>query len=579
MEVPAPMLRFLSISNLAVIEHAEIEFEPGFNVLTGETGAGKSILVGAIGLLVGGRASGDVVRTGAEQTQVQALVERPDGNELVIRREVTSQGRSRAFLDGTLVTVAALREATAPLVELHGQHEHQALLDPLTHVDFLDDFAELESLRRPVSAAFDALRLAQQQLGVTDLDERARAARLELVRFQLTELDRIAPKPGEDEELESERRILANADRIQRLCTEAFSLLYESDQAALTSLAHVWKRVEELSEIDALFRPHVNSREAIKAELEDLARVLRAYADRVDACPARLEQVDDRLAALERAKRKYGPRLEDVLARQTSLTQELELLGSIGGRKEALERAVAEAERSFLASAAILARERRAAADRLARQLESALAELAMERSRFAVQFVDRTAQPGDWTERGTDSVEFLLSPNPGEDMRPLARIASGGELSRIMLAFKALGATRRLGSTMIFDEVDAGIGGRVADVVGRRLHRLAASAQVLCITHLPQIAAYATTHFGISKRTQGERTTTTVSRLTDMQRTEELARMIGGAHVSDRARATARELLEGRRDARRGVGESEHKTKGERAKAKERNTWRARTS
>jgi DNA repair protein RecN (Recombination protein N) len=581
MEVPAAMLRFLSISNLAVIEHAEVEFESGFNVMTGETGAGKSMLVEAIGLLLGGRASADVVRTGADLTLVQAIVDGPAGEELVIRREVTNQGRSRAFLNGTLVTAAALRDATAPLVEMHGQHEHQALLDPQTHVDFLDEYAGLEPARRLVSQAFATLQSLQRQLAATELDERERAARIDLVGFQLSELDRMAPRAAEDEELEAERRILANADRLQRLCTEAFSLLYESDQAALTSLAQVWKRVGELAEIDAIFQPHLEAREALKSELEELARLLRSYADRVDASPARLQAADERLAALERMKRKYGPRLEDVLARHAALRGELDLLTSAGERGEALQQAVAEARDRYVALASDLGRDRRKAGQRLVRELETVLAELAMERSRFAVQFADLTAQPAAWSAHGIDGVEFFLSPNQGEELRALARIASGGELSRIMLAFKALSAVRRPGISMIFDEIDAGIGGRVADIVGRRLRRLAEGSQVLCITHLPQIAACATAHFEIEKGVTGGRTMTTVTRLAEEARTDVIARMIGGAGATDLARASARELLDrsGARPRRDRRAAGEHKANAERAKTTRRNSWRARTS
>jgi DNA repair protein RecN (Recombination protein N) len=580
MEVPATMLRFLSISNLAVIEHVEIEFAPGFNVMTGETGAGKSMLVEAIGLLLGGRASADVVRTGADQTHVQAVLDRPDGTETLIRREITSQGRSRAFLDGALVTAGALRDATEPLVELHGQHEHQALLDPATHIDYLDDYADLDHVRRPVAEAFAALQSLQRQLAATELDERERAARIELVGFQVGELDRAGPRAGEDETLEAERRVLANADRIQRLCMEAYAFLYESDQSALGSLSQVWKRLGELAEIDAIFRPHQDAREMVKTELEDLAHVLRSYPDRIDASPARLQETDDRLAVLERLKRKYGPRLEDVVSRHAALRAELDALTSTAERGEALQQSVTSARDHFLEVAATLARQRRAAAERFARELESVLAELAMERVRFEVRFIDHCRSPADWTARGTDGIEFFLSANPGEDLRPLARIASGGELSRIMLGFKALVAARTPGATMIFDEVDAGIGGRVADVVGRRLRGLADGFQVLCITHLPQLAAYATTHFQIEKRVTRGRTVTSVARLSEGERVEELARMLAGSNVSDRARASAQELLDaGRNRSIRQMAESEHMAKGEGAKAKERNRWRARTS
>jgi DNA repair protein RecN (Recombination protein N) len=299
------MLRFLSIRNLAVIDRLELEFEPGLNVLTGETGAGKSILVGAVGLLVGGRASAELVRTGEDQAAIEAIFEDPAGGELVVRRDISSQsGRSRAFMNGALVTSAALRDAAAELVDLHGQHEHQVLLDPASHLDLLDAFAGLEAEREKVSEAFarvQALTAERDQLAI-DLREKAR--REEYLQFQLTELRRAAPKPGEDEELSTSRQVLANAERLQRLCAEAYTGLYEGDGAALTALAAVWKRVGELASIDPQFQPYVLARDAVKPQLEDLAYFLRSYSAAFDASPVRLQEVEDRLAVLERLKKK-----------------------------------------------------------------------------------------------------------------------------------------------------------------------------------------------------------------------------------------------------------------------------------
>ncbi len=564
------MLRFLSITNLAVIEYAEIEFGPGLNVMTGETGAGKSMLVEAIALLLGGRASADIVRTGADQMQVQAAIDGLDGSELLVRREVSAQGRSRAFINGVLVSAAALKEAILPLVELHGQHEHQALLAPGSHVDLLDAYAELNPEREAVARAFDELQALRAALETTELDERERAARIDLVAFQLGELERAGLKAGEDDALTAERLVLANADKVERLCREGYGLLYESDQAALGALAQAWKRVTELAELDPVFRPHLESRDTIKAHLEELAHLLRSYADDVAASPARLQHVDERMAVIERLKRKYGPRLEDVIVRQNELAQELDGLRHSGERVAALQVRAQEAQSRYAEVCETLGRSRRAAADGFSRGLERNLAELAMERTRFAVRFSDLTESPREWSSRGTDGVEFYVSPNPGEELRPLARTASGGELSRVMLALKTLVAARRGGTTMIFDEVDAGIGGRVADVVGARLRRLAEDFQVLCITHLPQLAAHATTHFHIDKRVTDGRTLTSVALLSEAARIEELARMAGVTGRSDAARTSAQELIEAARAQHARPG-SEDKSKGERAKAKER--------
>jgi len=544
------MLRLLRIRNLAVIEAVEVEFEPGFNVLTGETGAGKSILVEAVGLLLGGRASADLVRTGESQATIEALFEAPStsrgtpGSEIVVRRELSSQGRSRSFINGALATAAALRDLSTRLLELHGQHEHQALLDPQTHLPLLDAYAGLGQPARTVADAWVAVRTLREQLERSRMDSREKAARLDLIAFQLGEIEKAAPTAHEDDTLAATRQVLASAERVQRLCEESHSALYESDSAALAALGGVWKRVGELSGIDPRFVPYVEARDGIKGQLEDLAFFLRSYADGVDASPGRLQEVEDRLALLERLKRKYGPALDDVLDRGRALGRERDLLTGASGRAEDLEAALRAATDAFLLAARDLSRRRRDAAGPFARRMEELVAELAMARTRFEVRLNDRELDPEAWSERGIDQGEFYLSPNPGEDLRPLARIVSGGELSRVMLALKTLAAGDGGGKTLIFDEVDAGIGGRVADVVGSRLQSLGSRFQVLCITHLPQIAARASTHFRIEKDVRGERTVTSVQPLTGSGRVDELARMIGGAVVSEPVRTTAREMI-----------------------------------
>jgi DNA repair protein RecN (Recombination protein N) len=539
------MLRFLRIRHLAVIEAVEIEFEPGFNVLTGETGAGKSILVEAVGLLLGARASSDLVRTGETQASIEAIFEEPDGRELIVRREITNQGRSRSFINGALATAAGLRDLSVRFVELHGQHGHQALLDPLTHLPLLDHYADLEALAAEVSAAWARVRALRERLERSRMDTREKAARLDLVAFQLGEIQKATPKPGEDEELAATRQVLASAERIQRLCEEGYAALYEQDGAVLASLGGVWKRVAELATIEPQFGPYLDARDSIKSQLEDLAFFLRSYGAAVDASPARLQQVEDRLALLERLKRRYGPSLQEVIDKGEALDRERTLLAAGGERTEDLQKALSAANDEYLALARDLSRQRRTAAARFARELESLLAELAMARTRFEVRFNDTELPEDAWGDRGIDQAEFFVSPNPGENLRPLARIVSGGELSRVMLALKTLAAAdTAAGKTLIFDEVDAGIGGRVADVVGARLRALGKTFQVLCITHLPQIAARGTTQFRIEKRIRGPRTVTSVERLDAAGRIEEIARMIGGAAVSDGVRASARELL-----------------------------------
>ena len=538
------MLRFLSIRNLAVIERLELEFEPGLNVLTGETGAGKSILVGAVGLLLGGRASTELVRTGEDTAAVEAIFESAGGGELIVRREISAQGaRSRAFLNGTLATSSSLRDATTDLVDLHGQHEHQVLLDAATHLDLLDAFAGLESERARVGAAFadwQRLRDEQQRL-LTGVRDQARRA--DFVAFQLDEIRRVAPKAHEDTELLAARQVLANADRLARLCEEAYTNLYEGDAAALASLSVVWKKLGDLAAIDPQFSGYLAARDGIKSQLEDLAYFLRSYSSAIDASPAKLQDVEDRLVALERLKKKHGPGLDDVLSASAALERELNAIENSDALMAEVGRNLETARSAYEAIARTLSAQRRTAAAEFSGRLEESLKAFAMPHTRCEVRFA---ADGGDssWSERGCDTGEFFISPNPGEELRPLARIASGGELSRIMLSLKTIASTDAPGKTLIFDEVDAGIGGAVADVVGARLRVLGDRFQVLCITHLPQIAAYGTSHYRIEKSIKGSRTVTNVSRLNPREREDELARMIAGSEVSASVRASAREML-----------------------------------
>jgi DNA repair protein RecN (Recombination protein N) len=547
------MLRFLSVSHLAVIDHVELEFGPGLQVLTGETGAGKSILVGAVGLLVGGRASADLVRTGKETATVQAVFDTPEGRELIVRREVSSQGRSRAFVDGSLVTGSALRDAAGHLVDLHGQHEHQVLLDPAAHLDLVDEFAGLTKSRTEVADAFRLWQTVRDARARLADREQQKASRAEFVQFQLSEIDRVAPKAGEDEELASARLVASHADRLQRLCAEAYTALYEGDDAALAALGTVWKRVGELAAIDARFAPYLDAREVVKTQLEDLAFFLRSYGSGIDASPARLQEIEDRLALLERLKKKHGPALADVLKKADDLRGELHDMEHGTERAAELDAALARARDAYSGLARALSRERREAAKRFARAIEKSVADLAMPKTRCEVRFADDGESETRWSDRGWDEAELFLSPNPGEDLRPLARIASGGELSRLMLALKTLASTDAPGKTLVFDEVDAGIGGAVADVVGARLQQLGERFQVLCITHLPQLAAYGEAHYRIDKSVSGGRTTTTVTRIEGSAREAEIARMMGGSEVSAAVLAGARQLLQAKAKANTG--------------------------
>ncbi len=554
------MLRYLKVRHLAVIEQVEVEFGPGLNVLTGETGAGKSILVSGIGLLVGGRASSDLIRTGENLATVQAIFDGPNGEDLLLKREITSQGRSRAFINDDLVTSAALKEAGRALVGLHGQHEHQQLLDPASHLAVIDAFGGLSTTRDDVGARWQAWRAAQDALDRTKMDARERSARIELVSFHLEEIEKVAPKAAEDEALAAERQVLGNAERLTRLSAEAYTALYDGESAALASLGIVWKRLAELSDLDPRFAPYLETRESIKPQLEDLAYFLRSYSDGIDASPERLQAVEDRLSALERLKRKHGPSLEEVLRKAAALTAERDALLQPEGQAGALEARMNAAADAYLKAARELSSERQRASAGFSKRLVGALGELAMARTRCEVRLEAAGDDRTRWSASGIDSGEIYLSPNPGEDPKPLARIASGGELSRIMLALKTIASADEPGRTLIFDEVDAGIGGAVADVVGAKLQAISRRDQVLCITHLPQIAARADRQFAISKAVRGSRTMTTVTPLDSAMREQELARMIGGDVVTPQLLQSAQEMIVARqaKGDKKAKGESE---------------------
>lgn len=562
------MLRFLSVAHLAIIDTLNVELAPGFNVVTGETGAGKSIVVGAIDLLLGGRASSDLVRTGAEQATVQAIIETTDNKELIIRREITASGRSRAYLDNALVTAGHLRAVTGPLIDLHGQHDHQQLLDGTEHLRLLDALARADDEVAAVEAAWATLVSARQAVDVLSMGQREREARLEMSRFQLAEIERVGAQPGEDEELQAERLRLTHADRLQRLVGGAYDDLYEADAAALTRLAQVWRRLDEAASLD----PNLDAVEAhrqVQPVLDDLAISLRAYLGRLDSSPDRLQAVEDRLAAIERLKRRYGPTLDAAIDRARELKATIATLEAAADRGGELRARLASAEAGYRTAAQRLSEARSTTAQRLPALLERELAELAMERTRCAFPLESDLDAPERWTAAGVDRGELFISANTGETPRPLARIASGGELSRVMLALKTLASTDAAGKTLIFDEVDAGIGGRVADSVGRRLRELGTRFQVICITHLPQVAAHATAHYRVIKTVVAGRTLATMARLTEAEREEELARLLAGRAVTASTRATARDMLAAAAEAARPAighdrGESKDMAKGE---------------
>ena len=557
------MIRFLSIRNLAVVDTLDLELSPGLTVLTGETGAGKSIVLGALALLVGGRATGDLVRSGESRARVQATIDDDDGSERILRREVTAQGRSRAFVDDALTTAGALQQIGRRLVDLHGQHDHQTLLDPAAHLSLLDTYAGLDAEGAAVAAKFRKWRAVRSSLEQAQRTGRDKAQRIDQLSFQRDDIDAAEPIEDEDVVLEAKRVRLANAERLMALCSEAYGALYERDDAILGELAEVWRQVAELGQFDEAFSTYLDSRSSVTAQLDDLAFFLRSYRAKIETSPAELSAVEERLAELERLKRKYGPSLGEVRRHRDQVSSELDALTATSEQVDALASAEADARSVFVRLSADLGLTRREGAERLNTALQRVLHDLAMPHAQFEARFQSEPLTDENWTERGTDTAEFFFSANLGESLRPLARVASGGELSRVMLGLKTLASTDRIGKTLVFDEVDAGIGGAAADRVGEMLRQVSQGQQVLCVTHLPQIAAYATSHYHVSKLTEDGRTVTRIAALSEEERVGEIARLMTGGN-SPAARAGARELIIGKENTK---GKSQARKRKSKAK------------
>lgn len=554
------MLQELDIESYAVVDKLRVEFHSGLNLLTGETGSGKSIVVDSLALLFGARASADVVRAGASKARICGRFECPasvaaqlpleDGghdsedDELILERHVLASGKSRAYINGSPATLAQLRQLAAHLGDIHGQHEQQTLLSPAAQLRMVDVYAGLGDQVSALRTAHQKWTQCTQALSRVKGDEQERLHRLDLLRYQSEELFRAAPVAGEDEILDQERKLLANAEDLRKSAFAAFDSLYDSSESASARIKSASADLEQIGHIDRSMAELAERLEEARATVDDVAFDLQAYLGRIEADPARLEEVEERLAALDRLKRKYGPSLAEVLAFQKRVNDELALLDSSDQQIETLERALEEAAADYARSAEKLSRARRKGANALASQAKAELRDLALPKAQFVVA-IDTIET---WTEAGTDRAAILFSANPGQPARPLGQIASGGELSRVALALKTVlqaaanhGEHRR---TYVFDEIDAGVGGGVAEAIGRRLGRLSRQSQILCVTHLPQIACFADAHFYVSKSDDSSDTTAAVRHLSASGRVDEVARMLSGAEVSEAALANAEELL-----------------------------------
>jgi DNA repair protein RecN (Recombination protein N) len=552
----------LVVENYAVVERVRVRFHPGLNLLTGETGSGKSIVVDALGLLFGGRASPDMVRSDTDRARISGIFEAPqdpacralldeagvalEDGELLMEREVLAGGKSRAFLGNRPVTAALLRTLAPYLGDIHGQHEQQQLFSAEAQLELLDQFAGEEEAQR-VATLFREWKRIQDELSELEKSEQEKLRLADLWTFQRKEIEAAGVKAGEDSELENERLVLKNVAKVQESANAAYSALYDSPESTSSQIRTAIKKLDELCRIDASLQGSLETLRSAEIGVGEASLAVRDYLARLQADPDRLEHVESRLALIDRLKRKYGATLGDVLAFLDNVRAQIEAVETAGQRRAKLEQDLASSSDAFREAARALTKSRVAAAQKLAKKVEGELSSLALESAVFRIEI-----QPATWSERGADRVEFLISANVGEEPRPLDKVASGGELSRIALALKtsvgitaaSAGRKSRTQRTLVFDEIDSGIGGGVAEAVGRRLKKLSGASQVLCVTHLAQVAGFADHHYFVEKREVKGRTIAEIEELKGDARTREIGRMLSGQRVTAEALKHAEHLI-----------------------------------
>lgn len=564
------MLTFLKIGNIALIDALEIEFGEGLNLLTGETGSGKSIIIDSLGALTGERIPSDLIKEGEQAAQIQGQfsfrdtqqlrqtlseggIEPPDDDEIeiIVRRELLRSGKNRIFVNNQLVTQTFLRKVGEYLVDIHGQGEQAALFSPATHLEMLDDFAGNSAVRAQIAEAHKHWSVSKAELGMLRHDEAEKLQLLDILKFQVNEIAAAHLKSGEDDELEDERRRLNNVEKLSALSEDAYTLLYESDKSTLATFDKAAKKIFELAEYDSSFGEYLDQMVSARALIEDLGGTTRDFRHHLEFSPERLEEIEGRLAEITRVTRKYGGTITSALSHLSESQQRLENIETAELREDELRKVIAERRREYLRIAAELHEKRIAAARKFEKEVIANLKAVALDKARFEVR-IESPEKPelADesfdrfLTAKGFDRVEFYFSANPGESPKPLGRVASGGEASRLMLILKTTGKAGEKEKSAVFDEIDAGIGGRVADAVGQKLKQLARSQQVLCVTHQPQVASLADRHLAVEKRIEKNRTVILVRELSADERVEEIARMLAGEKITEAARQNAREML-----------------------------------
>jgi DNA repair protein RecN (Recombination protein N) len=543
------MLRYLRVRNFALIDHLELHFENAFNLLSGETGAGKSLIVDALGLLAGSKASSDAIRSGESRAVVEAVFDADlaaelerlgldtEGPEVIIKREISNDGRNRVYINNQPSSLAALKELAPALLDIHGQHEQQTLLDPSSQLTLIDAFAGAEDLSAKVRHLDGEIQKTETRLAELDADHARKVERLDLLTFQRDEIQKINPKPSETEAARERLDVLQHASKLLDAATRGYEALYDSETSVSTVLAQTQRALRDAAQFDKRLESLAGQTESARIQIQDIAHGLRDYSARVEADPQELERLQSRLSELERLHRKYGP---DLLAHLDKVNREVDSIGLAETEKVTINKELVALREQYDKAAAALSKKRRAASKKLETQVVKELQSLAMPNVRFEIRWSE--VNPG--RARGIDRAELVISANPGEELRPLEKIASGGELSRVMLALRTVLVVDESEKTLVFDEVDAGIGGKAAETVGKKLQDLSRRYQVLCVTHLAQIAACADHQYRIEKRVVGGRTVTRVEALTGDERIDELARMMSGSRVTDAARQHIKEML-----------------------------------
>lgn len=556
------MLESLSIRNLSLVEEAAIEFGPGLNIITGETGAGKSILIGALALLLGEKSPGGALRNANEKAvvegqfkiqmtpQVREFFQKqdiaPEDGQVILRREIQTSGRTRTFVNDSPVAAGVLEQLSEWLVDLHGQHEHQSLLRTRTHLFFLDAFGGLDAARQAVAELYHQLKSFEAELAEIQRAQREAEEKHELFAFQLNEIESANPETDEDQSLEIEEKLLASGEKRFELASKLSALLYEAEGSVQGQMVAALQLLRELAGTDATLHELLVELESAQVAVSEIAKSISNYSRRVDINPTRLEAVRQRLGDLQRLKKKYGGTLQTVLQRRDQLREAIHQQSSLEERISALRAQVEQTQRALEQKSLVLSKARQQAAKKLEEQIPPLLSELGMPAVSFLVR-VERAQDAGGqlrFSADGIDEIEFLFSANPGRAVAPLAKIASGGEISRVMLALKSVLAEKDSVPVIVFDEIDSGVSGRIAQSVGRRLYQLAQSHQVICVTHLPQIASAGQHHFLVEKTVQQEQTSTRVRKLRHAERPEAIARLLGGEKITETHLQSARELL-----------------------------------